>query len=70
MDYFEILLSIVLAGIPILLWGYVFAYFDGAEFELSQFTMGIIAGGFGVLPIVHSAEIAHFFRTHSFIGEL
>lgn len=43
MDYFELLLSIVFAGIPILLWGYVFAYFDGTEFELSQFTMGIIA---------------------------
>jgi RsiW-degrading membrane proteinase PrsW (M82 family) len=70
MDYFELLLSIVFAGIPILLWGYVFAYFDGTEFELSQFTMGIIAWGFGVLPIAYSTEIAHFFHTSSFIGTL
>ena len=70
MDYFVLALSIVLAGIPILLWGYVFAYFDGVEFKLSQFMMGIIAWGFGVLPIAYSAEIANFFNTNSFIGLL
>jgi RsiW-degrading membrane proteinase PrsW (M82 family) len=70
MDYSGLLLSIFLAGIPILLWGYVFAYFDGLEFRRSEFGMGIIAGGLGVIPIAYSAEIARFFQTSSFINQL
>lgn len=33
----QILLTILLASVPIVIWGYVFSYYDGVAFQLHKF---------------------------------
>jgi len=37
MPVFQILLTILLASIPVVIWGYVFSYYDGVVFKLHKF---------------------------------
>jgi hypothetical protein len=40
MSILEILASALLGCLPILLWAYVFSYFDGVEFRIHRFIFG------------------------------
>lgn len=37
MSIVQILLTILFASVPIAIWGYVFSYYDGVEFQLHKF---------------------------------
>lgn len=59
------LLALILVFIPVLLWGYVFSYFDGVEFRVRKFVIGVVAGALSVLPIVYSKELFQFIEIPS-----
>lgn len=37
MSIFQTILTILLASVPIVLWGYVFSYYDGVVFKIHKF---------------------------------
>lgn len=39
--------------IPIVLWGYLFSYFDDSELNRKRFFVGIFAGGISVTPVLY-----------------
>ncbi len=57
MSIFETFVSVVFGCIPVILWAYIFSYFDGVQFRIHRFVYGAIAGAISVLPIAYSREI-------------
>ena len=49
----------VMVFIPILLWGYLFSYFDNTPFNGRRFVVGILGGIVSVVPILYLSDIVH-----------
>jgi len=47
-----LVLIILLAFLPIALWGYFLSYFENTPFHARRFVLGIVAGGISVAPIL------------------
>lgn len=43
--------------IPIVLWGYLFSYFDDSELNRKRFLVGIFAGGISVTPVLYLQDV-------------
>jgi RsiW-degrading membrane proteinase PrsW (M82 family) len=67
MSIFQILLTILLASVPIVLWGYVFSYYDGIEFKLHKFIFGSIAGAVSIVPIIYASQVYEYLSFSGFL---
>ena len=56
---FVFIVAIIAAFIPILLWGYLFSYFDNTPMNGRRFAVGILGGIVSVPPILYLGDILH-----------
>lgn len=64
------LLTILLASVPVVIWGYVFSYYDGVVFRLHKFVYGGIAGAVSIVPILYAAQIYEYASFTGFLTVL
>lgn len=60
LNILSIIILLVLTFLPILLWGYLFAYIDNSEFNRKRFLSGIFWWVLSVLPILYMDKIFDF----------
>ncbi|MDD2745757.1 MAG: PrsW family glutamic-type intramembrane protease [Candidatus Gracilibacteria bacterium] len=70
MSIFQTILTILLASVPIVLWGYVFSYYDGIVFKIHKFLFGGIAGAVSIVPIIYATEIYEYLSLPGFLKVL
>lgn len=70
MPVFQMLLTILLASVPVVIWGYVFSYYDGVVFRLHKFVYGGIAGAVSIVPILYAAQIYEYASFTGFLTVL
>ena len=54
---FTILLIVLIAAIPIILWGYIFSYLDEQSLSHKKFVIGVVWGAVAVIPIIFLEKI-------------
>lgn len=59
---FSWILIVIWALIPIILWGYLFSYFDNNQLNRKKFFLGIFAGIVSVFPVLMLKEYGDFFQ--------
>lgn len=64
MEFFSLIIIILVTFFPILLWGYIFSYLDNSSLNAHRFVLGILAGALSVIPVLFMGEIF----TSFFIG--
>ncbi|MDD5213466.1 MAG: PrsW family glutamic-type intramembrane protease [Candidatus Gracilibacteria bacterium] len=57
MDIIYTFLIIVISFLPILLWAYVFSYFDNSALSRTRFVFGLGAGIISVVPILYFSDL-------------
>lgn len=57
MELLSLIPIIIIAFLPILIWGYVFSYLDNSPLGARRFGLGIIAGAISVVPVLFMSDI-------------
>lgn len=52
-DIFTLIILFFITFIPIVLWGYLFSYFDDSELNKKRFLVWILAGSISVIPVLY-----------------
>ena len=58
-NFFFIMIIIFITLIPIVLWGYLFSYFDDSKMNRMRFIIGICAGWISIPPVLYLQDIIH-----------
>lgn len=53
LDIFSSFFIILWVFVPIVLWAYIVTFIEGSVFDRKYFFLGILAGGFSILPILY-----------------
>ena len=57
MEIVSLILIIIIAFLPILIWGYIFSYLDNSSLNAQRFGIGILAGALSVVPVLFLSDI-------------
>ena len=60
MQFFSLIPIVIIAFLPILLWGYIFSYLDNSPLGGRRFGLGVIAGAISVVPVLFMNDILSF----------
>ncbi len=63
-DIFTLIILFFITFIPIVLWGYLFSYFDDSELNRKRFLVWILAGSISVIPVLYLQD---FIRGTNFL---
>lgn len=63
-DIFTLIILFFITFIPIVLWGYLFSYFDDSELNKKRFLVWILAGSISVIPVLYLQD---FIRGTNFL---
>ncbi len=68
MTILQILLTIFFVSVPIVVWGYVFSYYDRVAFQLHKFIFWSIAGAVSIVPVIYMQQIQEHVGVPGFLS--
>lgn len=62
----NIIIIIILAFLPILIWAYIFSYLDNSKLNSKRFVAWIFAGWISVVPVLYVEEIINYLNLDNY----